>query len=100
MRRCFIAAIALSTVGVAYSSSPVARWDVVPYQRVEGRFKVGVVAFHEDGVKVGFAINGKMVAMVAKPDVNPRTGVREFFFEFDDEYGDHWRLELFSRSNF
>lgn len=25
---------------------------------------------------------------------------KEFFIEFDDEYGDHWRLELFSRSNY
>ena len=24
---------------------------------------------------------------------------KEFFIEFDDKYGDHWRLELFSRSN-
>ena len=29
-----------------------------------------------------------------------RLSRREFFFEFDDEDGDHWRLELFSRSNF
>ena len=24
---------------------------------------------------------------------------KEFFIEFNDEHGDHWRLELFSRSN-
>lgn len=28
-----------------------------------------------------------------------KLSLKEFFFEFDDEYGDHWRLELFSRSN-
>lgn len=29
-----------------------------------------------------------------------RLSRKEFFFEFDDNYGDHWRLELFSRSNY
>lgn len=29
-----------------------------------------------------------------------RLSRKEFFIEFDDEYGDHWRLELFSRSDF
>ena len=29
-----------------------------------------------------------------------RLSRKEFFFEFDDEYGDHWRLELFSRSEY
>lgn len=24
---------------------------------------------------------------------------KEFFIEFDDEHGDHWRLEMFTRSN-
>lgn len=27
-----------------------------------------------------------------------RLSRKEFFFEFDDAHGDHWRLELFSRS--
>jgi hypothetical protein len=29
-----------------------------------------------------------------------RLSRKEFFFEFDDPYGDHWRLELFSRSSY
>jgi hypothetical protein len=29
-----------------------------------------------------------------------RLSRKEFFIEFDDEYGDHWRLEMFSRSNY
>lgn len=29
-----------------------------------------------------------------------RLSRKEFFIEFDDEYGDHWRLELFSRSDY
>ena len=29
-----------------------------------------------------------------------RLSRKEFFIEFDDEYGDHWRLELFSRSSY
>ena len=29
-----------------------------------------------------------------------RLSRKEFFFEFDDRYGDHWRLELFARTNY
>jgi hypothetical protein len=29
-----------------------------------------------------------------------RLSRKEFFIEFDDEYGDHWRLEMFSRSTY
>ena len=29
-----------------------------------------------------------------------RLSRKEFFIEFDDEYGDHWRLEMFSRSDY
>ena len=38
--------------GSLFAARPVARWDVVPHQRVTGVFKAGVVAFHEKGVKV------------------------------------------------
>ena len=36
--------------GAAFAARPIARWDVVPYQRISGTFKAGVVAFHEKSV--------------------------------------------------
>lgn len=29
-----------------------------------------------------------------------RLSRKEFFIEFDDEHGDHWRLEMFARSSY
>ncbi len=76
-----IAAILLSTP--LFGARPVARWDVVPHQRVEGKFNVGVVAFHEKGVDVSFTVNGKKVWTAKKPSRNKRTGVVEYVFPFD-----------------
>ena len=81
--RLGIAAAALLAVGTAYAAKPVVRWDVIPCQRVHGKFNVGVVAFHEDPLKVGFAVNGSIRKVVRAPALNPRTGVREYFFELD-----------------
>jgi hypothetical protein len=44
--------------GERAAARPVARWDVVPDQRVSGVFRAGVCAFHEDGVRVAFSLNG------------------------------------------
>ena len=65
------------------AARPVARWDVIPYQRVSKNFKAGVVAFHEKGVKVEFTVNGKVVATAEKPEFNGRTKVCEHFFVFE-----------------
>jgi hypothetical protein len=66
----------------AMAARPVARWDVVPHQRVDGVFTAGVVAFHEDGVKVEFSVNGKKTFVAENPTLNARTGVWEFTFPF------------------
>ena len=63
-------------------SRPVARWDVVPYQRFDGVFKAGVVAFHEDGVKVTFRYADKEF-VAANPAYNDRVKVWEYFVPID-----------------
>ena len=60
------------------AARPVARWDVVPYQRIDGVFKAGVVAFHDEGVQVVFEVAGKKFT-AEEPKLNDRTGVWEFF---------------------
>lgn len=67
----------------ADAARPVARWDVVPYQRVSGVFTAGVCAFHEDGVKVEFSVDGKKMETAMNPVFNKRTRVWEYVFNFD-----------------
>ena len=64
----------------AFAARPVARWDVIPDQRVSGIFRAGVCAFHEDGVSVEFRVNGDIAYVTEKPTLNPRTGVWEYVF--------------------
>ena len=69
-------------ISLAFGARPVARWDVVPWQRVSGVFNAGVVAFHESGVKVEFTLEagGKSFRFTAdNPVFNNRTAVWEFF---------------------
>ena len=75
----FAFAIAISCSISAFAARPVARWDVIPDQRFEGVFEAGVVAFHKEGVKVEFSVNGKPVATVVNPALNPRVKVWEHF---------------------
>ncbi|MGN0855427.1 MAG: hypothetical protein ACI4R9_07905 [Kiritimatiellia bacterium] len=69
--------------GSLFAGRPVARWDVIPYQRVSSVFKAGVVAFHEKDVRVAFSVNGKTVHTAFRPEFNDRTKVWEFVFPFD-----------------
>ena len=63
----------------------------------ESSFATWVLHPKEKTVDFDYTFFGKHYHFTA--DVK-KLSRREFFFEFDDEYGDHWRLELFSRSNF
>ena len=80
----YIAAVscAVLAAGQAYAARPVARWDVVPHQRIAGVFNAGVVAFHEDGVKVTFDVGGRKFT-AEEPKLNARTGVWEYFVPID-----------------
>ena len=80
-RILFLAAVAAAS-GMAEAARPIARWDVVPHQRIDGVFKAGIVAFHEDGVEVEFDIAGRKFVADA-PLLNDRTGVWEFYVPID-----------------
>ncbi len=84
MKNALLALVSLTLLsGPALAGRPIARWDVIPYQRVSSTFRAGVVAFHEKGVKVEFFVNGKSVATADRPAFNDRTRVHEHFFVFD-----------------
>src|SRR4051794_19364530 len=65
-RAVAVSGFAASTTFPAASTAPstqlsapraIARWDAVPYQSIVGRFILGVVAFHIDGIdRVEFTI--------------------------------------------
>lgn len=80
--RAFLA-VAFLFPFAALAARPVAQWDVVPDQRIDQPFNIGVVAFHPDGVKVEFRVGDNLVATAEKPTLNERTGVWEYWFTFD-----------------
>ncbi len=47
-------------------------------------------------VEIKYSLYGRKYHFIANID---RLTKKEFFIEFDDQYGDHWRLEMFTRSN-
>lgn len=62
----------------------IARWNVVPYQRIKGQFNVGVVAFHKDGIeKVVFSVNGGDLIEVDSMTYNERTSTVEYWATLD-----------------
>ena len=85
MKNSFLAFFLVIALAAAAASAarPVARWDVIPDQRVAGVFRAGVCAFHEDGVVVEFSIDGKAAHVADAPTLNPRTGVWEYVFPVD-----------------
>ena len=83
MKRTLLLPLLALAAAPALAARPVARWDVVPDQRVSGTFLAGVCAFHEDGVRVAFSVNGKFVHVANAPTPNPRTRVWEYVFPLD-----------------
>jgi len=62
-----------------YTAKAIARWDVVPFQTIDGPFDIGVVAFHINGIdRVEFSLNGGPWSAVSEPSRNERTAVWEF----------------------
>ena len=83
MKRTLLLPLLALAAAPALAARPVARWDVVPDQRVSGVFRAGVCAFHEDGVSVEFSLGGQLVCVADAPTPNPRTGVWEYVFPVD-----------------
>jgi hypothetical protein len=62
-----------------YDAKAIARWDVVPFQTFTGRFDIGVVAFHINGIdRVDFAVNGGDWTSVRNMTFNRQTNVNEY----------------------
>jgi hypothetical protein len=67
--------------------TPIARWDVVPYQRINpgGSLNVGVVAFSKNGIdRVDFTITGQGYSgaptiEVREMSLNPQSGAYEYW---------------------
>lgn len=62
-----------------YTAKAIARWDVVPYQTINGNFNIGVIAFHLAGIsRVEFSLNGGTWTPVTSMALNPTTNVWEY----------------------
>ena len=58
----------------------IARWDTIPYQKIDNEFEVGVVAFHINGIdRVEFAVDGGEWVSHSRMEYNPRTNVFEYY---------------------
>ena len=82
MRKTGLAVVALAFTAPLMAQKPVAAWDVVPHQRVDGVFNAGIVAFCDKPLSVEFTINGKTFSKTSSLSENPRTGVKEYVVAF------------------
>ncbi len=83
--------------GLYADAKAIARWDVVPSQHFDGKFEVGVIAFHAAGIdRVEFSVNGGQSVAVTEMRLNPRTGVEEYYAVLDaaDFAGGETRAEV------
>lgn len=79
------AAAAVGNSGAAgYSETSICRWDVVPYQAVTGTFRVGIVAFHVEGIRgVAFCLDGGNWVHATQVTTNPTSAVTEYWVPID-----------------
>lgn len=67
-----------------YTAQAIARWNVVPYQHVTDDFRLGVVAFHRDGIdRVEFSLDGGPWIVVDEMELNERTKTWEYSVTLD-----------------
>lgn len=65
-----------------YETPVMARWTAVPYQTITIPLRVGLAAFHPNGIdRVEFSVNGGAVTTVNTEAINPFTGEREYSVE-------------------
>jgi len=61
-----------------------AKWNVVPHQRVDNGFRVGVIAHHIDGIdRVEIAANGGKWLAIKEPSVSDESGCDEYHAPLD-----------------
>lgn len=63
-----------------FDARVIARWNMVPFTEFDDILRVGVVAFHANGIeKVEFSANGGVWTRVNEMRYNPSVGVWEYF---------------------
>lgn len=69
----------------AYATEPaIARWNVVPWQTVAGTLKIGVVAYHLNGIdRVEFNADDGSVVTVSSASLNSDSGTTEYWTTLD-----------------
>jgi len=66
------------------TASAIARWVDVPFQMAAGKFEIGVVAFHADGIdKVEFSANGGTFIPVTEPTFSEKFNLPCYRAEID-----------------
>lgn len=69
-----------SPTDVGYNAEVIARWDAVPFQVVKSALRIGVVAYHRNGIaKVSFSANGGAWVDINERSINPDTGISEYW---------------------
>jgi hypothetical protein len=68
-----------------YDFKPVARWDELPAQIFrEDNIYIGLLAYHSEGIKeVEFILNGGEGVLVTEEEINPMTGIPEYFVKIN-----------------
>ncbi len=80
----YVAAVHGNPAAPGGDATAIARWDVVPFQTIEGSFEIGVVAFHFGGIeRVDFSLNNGPWQPVYDMTLNERTGVVEYTARVD-----------------
>jgi hypothetical protein len=65
---------------VGYDAEVIARWSTVPFQTFKDKLRVGVVAFHRNGIeRVAFSANGGAWVDATTMSINPTTGISEYW---------------------
>ncbi len=67
-----------------YDAKAIARWNVVPFQDVTDKLRIGVVAFHINGIdRVEFSADNGAWVSANKMTFNPTSGTWEYQVELD-----------------
>lgn len=66
------------------TAKAIARWDMIPFQMLQGQAPIGVVAFHINEIdRVEFSVNGGAWTAARQMTLNPATNVWEYWLSVD-----------------
>jgi hypothetical protein len=80
-----------------YDATAVARWTCVPFREIKQTAKIGVAAFHMNGIdRVEFSVNKGAWQVVREPALNTDNGVVEYFIEIDPSQHEDGTVEIYA----